>query len=342
MNDANSCIICGDRYSLSEIECLGWDKFNIWVRNRVPKRLFKYFSNKVTVDNENHSIEALKNGTVYVNDAEKFDDCFDCAVDMEWASFYERRIKAYCTYFNIDFEGVPLEEIPYKIALRIYEYGTPENAISNIPDTLDTVQKLSINNLILTAFIAGKDADGWVPAIVKYIENEYNRFLNCLKHFKIACFTVSPYLNRLWATNNSTGFCIEYETDNECNLYHNLFPVIYSQKRNDFTALSLNYGKMPNVSDLWQMYFNGLLRKSIHWADQQEWRLISYEQDNKAKNIPFFKIKKVYLGNKMPFKERKKIIDICKDKKYPYVGVVRKLNSFDLINCPYDCLQCKK
>lgn len=342
MNETEFCIICGKQCSLSNIESLGWDKFNDWAHSQLPKQLFRYFPNKVSVDGKNHSIEALANGTVYINDAERFDDCFDCAVDMEWGAFYEKRIKRYCSYLDIDYTIVPLEEIPYKIVLKLFEFGTPQNALSHVPDTLDAAQKLSLENLILNAFIAGKSADGWYSGILKQIKGEYINFLNCLKHFKIACFTVSPYLNRMWATNNSTGFCIEYETDNMSDLCHNLFPVIYSQQRNDYTELSLNCDKLPDISDLWQMYFNGLLRKSIHWVDQQEWRLISYEQDNKAKNIPFFKIKKVYLGNKMPCDERSKIIGICKEKGYPYVGIKRQPNSFNLTDCPYDCGTCAK
>ena len=145
----------------------------------------------------------------------------------------------------------------------------------------------------------------------------------------------------MWATNDSKGFCVEYEIDYKSELYMNLFPVIYSQKRNDFLPLSLNSDKKTSIFDLWQIYFNGLLRKSLHWADQNEWRLIQYESDKKAKNIPFFKAKKIYLGNKMKTEERRTIIAICKEKEIPYVGIVRKANSFDLVDCNANCEDCK-
>ena len=98
MNETEFCIICGNQYSLSDIESLGWEKFNVWAHSHLPKQLFKYYPNKVSVDGKNHSIESLTNGAVYINDAERFDDCFDCAIDMEWSAFYEKRIKRYCTY----------------------------------------------------------------------------------------------------------------------------------------------------------------------------------------------------------------------------------------------------
>lgn len=339
----DECIVCGEKFSLSELEQMGYQGFSeLGHLQRPIFRLVKYFPNTTNVDGENYSIEALLNNTVYLNDAVRFDDCFDCAVDLEWTSFYEKRIKKYCQYFNVEYTNVELEDLPYRIALKLYEYGTVQNAIDNIDKSLDEVQKLNIMNLINKAFIAGQEASGWVFAIVEYIKDEYRRFQDLIRHFKIACFTTSPYLNRMWANSFNKGFCVEYEIDYKSKLYINLFPVIYSQKRNDFTLLSEHCDQEPSMDDLWQIYFNGLLRKSIHWVDQQEWRLIQYESDNKAKSIPFFKIKKVYLGNKMSTAERQKIIDICKKRGIPYVGIVRKPNSFDLVDCDGDCLTCQR
>ena len=227
--------------------------------------------------------------------------------------------------------------MPYRIALKLYEYGNEQKAIDGIDNTLEELQRLTIQKFILSIFVAVKNSKDWVPAIVEEIKSEYKEFVDMFQHFKMTCFTTSPYLNRMWATNNSEGFCVEYEIDFKSELYVNLFPVIYSQKRNDFLPLSQNCDKKPNTDFLWQIYFNGLLRKSLHWADQNEWRLIQYESDKNAKNIPFFKAKKVYLGNKMKAQERKTIIAICKEKEIPCVGIIRKPNSFDLVECKGDC-----
>ncbi len=336
-------VLCGEIISLSKLEKMGLLEFNNLVHLKSPiSRIVRYFPNTISNDGLNHSLDALSNNTVYLNNAENFDDCFDCAVDLEWTPFYERRIKKYCLYFNVDYNNVSLEELPYKIALKLYEFGTAQNAIDSIDNSLDEVQKLEIKNFILRAYIAGQEASGWVATIVDYVKDEYMRLINTFKHFKITCLTTSPYLNRMWANHNNKGFCIEYELDTKNELFFDLFPVIYSQKRNDYTPLSEHCDQKPNINDLWQIYFNGLLRKSLHWIDQQEWRLIRYETDNKAKSIPFFKIKKVYLGNKMPIAERQKIIAICKKETYPYVGMIRKPNSFDLIECEGDCSMCQQ
>ena len=336
INPIDSCILCGQICSLKQLEQLGWEEFNnLFHIKNPPYRLVRYFRY-----NDN-SINNLKDGTVYLNDTEKFDDCFDCAVDLEYDKFYVQRLKQYCKYFDIEDDGLAIEELPYKIALKLYEYGNEQKAIEAIDNTLDERQKLTIQNFILFVFVAVKQSEDWVPAIVDEIQNEYKEFVDMFKHFKMTCFTTSPYLNRMWATNDSEGFCVEYEIDFKSELYVNLFPVIYSQKRNDFLPLSQNCDKKPNTDFLWQIYFNGLLRKSLHWADQNEWRLIQYETDKKAKSIPFFKAKKVYLGNKMKSPERKELIAICKEKDIPYVGIIRKPNSFDLVDCNANCEDCK-
>ena len=337
INPNDSCIVCGQICSLTQLGQLGWESFNnlVHIKNP-PYRLVRYYRY-----NDN-SINNLKDGTVYLNDTEKFDDCFDCAVDLEWDKFCVQRLKQYCKYFDIEDNGLAIEELPYKIAQKLHENVMAKKPIKEIfCETLDELQKATIQKFTLSVFNAVKKLEDWVPAVVEEIQSEYKEFVDMFKHFKITCFTTSPYLNRMWATNNSEGFCVEYEIDFKSELYVNLFPVIYSQKRNDFLPLSQNCDKKPDTNYLWQIYFNGLLRKSIHWADQNEWRLIQYESDKKAKSIPFFKAKKVYLGNKMKAEERKTIIAICKENEIPYVGIVRKPNSFDLVDCNANCEDCK-
>lgn len=100
--------------------------------------------------------------------------------------------------------------------------------------------------------------------------------------------------------------------------------------------------KSPNEDFLWQMFYNGLLRKSLYWSDQKEWRLVLIEDMIETNPIPFFKIKKVYLGNKMPKNDRLKIIKYCRNHKIEYVGLIRDNNSFALKECAGDCYSCRK
>ena len=101
--------------------------------------------------------------------------------------------------------------------------------------------------------------------------------------------------------------------------------------------------EMYTDSILWDIYFHGALRKSIDWAYQNEWRLLLPMGKNKTDyNIRFFPITKVYLGNRMSAVERRKIIDICKRRGIPYVGVKRNPKAFEMQDCELMCENCER
>ncbi len=349
------CYINGKEYLLSDIEAMGFDNFSLNAHITPFVSVFKYYPNtKVYVKSEkkyhNYSFEALMNNTVFLQDARNFDDCFDCAVDLDWDKFLECRISNYCNYFDVEpSSNAQINDRIYALSQKLYEYGMVEGAIQAIRVT-DPIQKgcaeIFVRRIYNDLVLENKQ---WHEAVIIAIRTEYDEFIRCLSKFKITCFSTSPYLNRMWSSayaNNNQGFCVEYEIDLSTqqgnDLYVNIFPVIYSQTRNDLIQLSKHCDTSLTKEDLWQMYFNGLLRKSLHWIDQQEWRLIMVEGLIPQNPVPFFKIKKVYLGNKMPQKDRIKIVNYCRKQSIEYVGLVRDKNSFNLIECGGDCYVCNK
>ncbi len=87
------------------------------------------------------------------------------------------------------------------------------------------------------------------------------------------------------------------------------------------------------------------LLKSTDWKYQKEWRLISYDDllsvDGQY-NCRFFKIKKVYLGNRMNTQDRLRVIMICKDKQIPYTGVTIAPDKYKMLDCLQLCEQCPR
>lgn len=350
-----SCVICDNIYSLAEIEKLVWDGFSEKAHILSIARLFKYFPNtrvwdKTAKKYRNYSFEALTNNTVFLQDAEKFDDSFDCAIDLDWEKFLHNRLCQYCDYFNVTYsQNNKTDDLLYPLSVKLYEYSSLENTLKELDKFDDPVQKLSIERFIRSVYYNVTMCIEWQHSIIKAIDKEYCDFIEKFKRFKISCFSTSPFLNRMWSSayaNNNKGFCLEYEIDlstpDKLKLFVNTFPVIYSQKRNDTLPISGDCDKIISKEFLWQMFFNGLLRKSLYWADQKEWRLILLEDMIEANPIPFFKIKKVYLGNKMPRKDRIKIIKYCRAHEIEYVGLIRDRNSFNLKECEGDCYSCKK
>lgn len=159
-------------------------------------------------------------------------------------------------------------------------------------------------------------------------------------------------LYNMWSNqyaDNNQGFCIEYgmpdiyhRTDNLCS---NLFPVIYSDARTDVLDKCLEYNeKEPDAEYLSAIYKYGVLAKSKSiWKAQDEWRLVSCDNllaDNY--NCKFYPITRVYLGANMKNDQRREIIDICKGKGIPYVGVIRNNERYQMMDCEKMCEECNK
>jgi len=92
-----------------------------------------------------------------------------------------------------------------------------------------------------------------------------------------------------------------------------------------------------------KIYKYGVLTKSADWKDQEEWRLVSMGNmlaDNY--NCPFFKIRKVYLGNRMQKEERQKVIEICKRKGIEYTGIIHRQDTYGLTDCLGLCDKCSR
>lgn len=189
-------------------------------------------------------------------------------------------------------------------------------------------------------------------AINKVIKNEFDEMQGTANRFRVACFAQTPYSMLMWShyAKYHQGFCIEYETpnlsDENIEIYQNLFPVIYTDTRTDLTKLSLDWKSSGTLSesDIWDFYKYCLLSKSLDWKYQQEWRLISCDNlltDDKY-NCKFFKIKKVYLGNKMPIKDRMEVIEICRSNGTPYTGVTIAPHQFEMRDCGILCEDCYK
>lgn len=342
----NKCFINGQIFNLEEIEKLGFDKFRQLVHNSSKFKLYKYYPNINSVnehgENVNYSIDALRNNEVYLNDSINFDDCFDCAIDIDFDKFNNVRLNKYCEYFGIDTEDInnDNELLARKISAFLYE-KLSNNKENDIYDSItDEIKKLKAEIFVKKLILDINQTNDFAISLHNILKEEHYEFTQALKNFKITCFSTSPYLNRMWSDygNKNKGFCIEYEIDinNEKlfnNIFLNLFPVIYSQIRNDSNILcEINDDKL-NLNNVWQLYFNGMLRKSLYWIDQCEWRLILYDKMMEANPIKFYKITKVYFGNKMNIEEKRIIKKICKDKNIKTTCILRENNSFNLIEC---------
>ena len=322
----------------------------------MPKSLFKYYSNR---KENTYSLDALKNNTVYLSNPKEFDDPYDCNIYIDGTEFALQRLRYYAELCGVKIDdNWNYEELSIEFAKKLYQYVSSGGSLDELYINRNDCELVHLHNekffLTLQIELSSPNADGssYYNAFNKVINDEYKDIQKSIDRFRVACFAQTPYSMLMWShyARLHQGFCIEYETpfysEKNANIYHNLFPVIYTDVRQDLSQLSLNWranGK-PSDSELWDIYKYCLLSKSLDWKYQQEWRLISYDDDitNKNYNCDFFKIKKVYLGNKMQSDDRKEIIEICKSKGIPYTGVIIAPDRFEMKDCNMLCEDCER
>lgn len=333
--------------------------FDMDIHN-MRKSFFKYFPNttkRINKVTRNFSLEALENNTVFLSAPSGFDDPYDCNLFVDADEFALQRIRYYAELCGVAVKNEwKYDEVSMHLAERIYNHGIAGKALNEFYIHREDSEIISLYHekffLILQLELRSEKANekSYYVAFNKAIKREYDEIQNTANRFRVACFAQTPYSMLMWShyANNHQGFCVEYETPpyspEHAKIYHNLFPIIYTDKRTDLTSLCLHMRSTGKLSDeeLWDFYKYGLLSKSLDWKYQQEWRLISCDNliTDKNYNCKFFKIKKVYLGNKMSAENRLEIIDICKSKGIPYTGVTIAPDQFNMRDCSILCEDC--
>lgn len=349
--------ICGGRYTKDEVEKMTFTEFGVRRAGSMPRKLYKYFPN-IKSGEENYSLQALKNGTVFLQEAKEFDDNYDCILTMNEEQFARIRIEHYASLCGIHIE----DDWDYGKCATVFVEFICSNCKTiddvrnifknnNSDSMLDKNCELFVLRIENTLLKHINKSDLWQQAFYESIHSEYMNMLNVTKKFRIACFTTSPYMINMWSSyaDKHKGFCIEYKMpDSLCSgdiLWTNLFPVIYSDARcSSLQKCMEELDSMPNEDYLATIYKFGILAKSkTLWKEQNEWRLVSLD-DMLAEdyNCKFYPISKVYLGQKMQSAQRKQIIDICKSMKIPYIGVVQSNEQYRMKECNVLCEVCDR
>lgn len=355
--------IRGTPYSSVEIEKLTQDNFTIRKIQAMPTSLYKYFPNSTDLKNgRNYSQEALKNNTVYLQQPSQFDDPYDCTALVDEEEFARYRIAYYAQLCGLsisdewDYSRIATEFSCFlhqglEEGKRLFELFPLHPNSNNLVELQNEIFALSLETDLHK--LQPSDAI-WGQMFYRAIHQEYvDLHSNLMQKFRVSCFTESPYSMLMWShyADNHKGLCIEYEIPPyaECysKLYHNLMPVIYSDERVPILSQCVRFLQQPRLTPdiLWDIYKYGILMKSMIWKYQNEWRLVSWDDmlsNDDCYNCKFFRIKRVYLGNRMNKQNRLEIIEICKDKKIPYTGVMLVPNKYEMVPCTQLCEKCPR
>ena len=351
----DTCYINGGQYQKNYISNTSWQEYIQFSLMVMPRKLFKFFPNTISSSSgENHSHEALKNNTVFLQSPIRFDDPYDSTLYLDEMDFYVARLKYYADLCGFQYDiSWDISRFVYEFSLFLYPFLNNQSELEKVfqikkteNDIIDLTHQNFVLSLISEVYKNSKSPTVFQDAFYQALHQEYtSKQIDLIKKFRVSCFTTNPFSMLMWAhyADSHKGFCIEYDiptpsVDN-INLLQNLFPVIYSDERVSVLNECLADITCPTVTEdtLSAIYKYGLLTKSIDWRYQNEWRLISLDEmltNGNDYNCQFFPIKKVYIGTKMEEEKRKEVIQICNDKKIPSVCVMPSLSTFSMQECP--------
>lgn len=367
------CIVNGALMNLNEVQNMGYDEFSICAKKNMPLKLYKYFHNRPTelIDEKtgnpivdeitgnkktvNHSIQALRDNTVFMQSPSLFDDVYDSDIGLNYLEYERARLFEYCIRCEIDVkETMETPDLANALMQTIVDMINSTGNIASLFKKIPATKNEDLSNQcflleLKNQLYKGKDLGESLKNAIVSDFNGYSQYLQ--DSFRATCFATTPYSQLMWGGSYADchkGFCVEYtvcpDDPQYQDIFYNLFPMIYCKVRPNMTERLVKFQDKELTKELlWDIYFHGALRKSIDWVFQNEWRLLlPMERNLAAKDycVPFFPITKVFLGNRMPRAARKEIIEICHDRNIPYIGVTRNPNIFEMQECAIKCEDC--
>lgn len=285
-----------------------------------------------------------------------FDDVYDSDININYYEYHKYRLIEYCRRcgmsVNEDKTTGEIGTALLKAILESVESNKDFNHIFTVPPRSET-ESLSNEIFIKKVMIGLAENQDIGQVVSKIISEEYQDYIQELRNiFRISCFATTPYSQLMWGgayADCHNGFCVEYTVlsndEKYKELYYNLFPMVYCKTRPNITKKLVECKDRDKTKEyLWDIYFNGVLRKSVDWVFQNEWRLLLplREKNGDNFNVKFFPITRVYLGNRMQREKRNEIIDFCNNNCVPYIGVQRNPNIYEMQECSMKCEDCCK
>ena len=292
-----------------------------YVYSIMPSRLFRYRScNEMQFD-------AFYNDKIYAVNAHMFNDPYDCLIQYNKDYLYNpinvgtsiEVIKQLRDYLK---HGGHLPELWESL------YG--KERAKMIKDVICNATDEDLERQVRTFEVNKKNFFNNIDTILKQAEDYLRR------NTFIACFSETVKSITMWShyADSHKGFVLEYDFKNlncqcdTCNkkdtcsdrVIHNLYPVIYDNRRYDATSfvecyLGLSLGLNAKMND--KMYYTkAALHKSTQWQYEKEWRLFLNKDNSTGLSCLDIKIRPVaiYYGNDISPINKKILSEMAKEK----------------------------
>ena len=150
----------------------------------------------------------------------------------------------------------------------------------------------------------------------------------------------------MWSlySNKYEGYCLEYFIPKQKEVYQNLYPVIYTKKRNNTFVLKvleylgsslmrgITYGEATkNVGAITELFHT----KDSEWSFQKEWRIIGPA----SRHCQFLKLKAIYLGFRVSNSNERKILKAAKKLNFSVYKMNKPNGSKKITYCSLFCVK---
>lgn len=314
------------------------DKISKYKNNYLPSKLFKYRSI------EEYTIEAFKNDCAYFSNPKRFNDPYDCLINIDFNENYNLKVeeieyqknilkKLMLEAINDDTEKDKIiedifKQIPEKTENNLELKSMFFNYIKNNDFDNDELG-IEYSNLNITATSVEEAIDKFVSTMLndkdRIQKHVVNSFVNEILDNILKVYCLSEKMNSIlmWShyANNHEGFCIGYDMKElDLKVQELTMPVIYSNK----------LAKEININNNDFLY--SLLSKCEEWEYEQEWRIIDINNFllNKKDNYLEMKPSELYLGAKINSKDKETLKEIAKEKQLDVYQMVMSKNEYVL------------
>lgn len=220
------------------------EKAILFAKSRLPSKLYKFQK----LDDDDYTLNNLKNGNYYLANIYNANDCYECYPTIN----FDRHVR-----YLIRNDILRMEEDGYKVS------DQEKKGIELSYDPFNTFVEI-LKNRKLDILISKEEYRK------QQHENANSTFKIIKDNVRIYSFTERNDSTVMWShyADNHRGICLEYDT-NTFTLDIPLFPVTYSDDRYDMT----DFPEFKGVASLTMMY-KGVLTKAKDWSYEKEWRLI--------------------------------------------------------------------
>lgn len=166
------------------------------------------------------------------------------------------------------------------------------------------------------------------------LQNGLNDCMSKIKNsVRVVCLSEVYDSILMWShyAQNHTGFCIEYDFEENNMFYKRLYPVKYTKDR-----YAISKADMSNSNTHW--IYKTICSKSEVWSYEKEWRIVTANfEEMGLKNLEGkyvfdlkTNIKAFYLGAKIAENFKKEIIEFGQKNNIHVYQMVLSPNTYDL------------